>query len=92
MVSAEEISRGERFVCVLFESGEWPRSALDHFKIDEQGFSNFITNQVGTLRQLYHDIDPRHEAAIATMFTHVFLSGFAAARGQGYSADEGVSL
>lgn len=91
MISSVEIERAEKLVCVLFESGEWPRSALAQFQIEEAALSNFIKTQVGTLRAMYEDIDPRHEAAIATIMTHVFFSGFAAARGVGYSADSGLN-
>lgn len=83
--------RAERLIRVLFESGEWPTIALNHMNIDANGFSKFVAHQVGTLRAMYKDIDPRHEAAIATMFTHMLLTGVAAGRGDGYSEDSGLN-
>jgi hypothetical protein len=90
-VNAESWERAERLIRVLFESGEWPTSALNHLNVDEDGFSKFVTHQVSTLRAMYPDIDPRHEAAIATMFTHMLLTGIAAGRGSGYSEDSGLN-
>jgi hypothetical protein len=90
-VTALELERAERLIKVLFETGEWPTHALEHFDIETEGFSKFIKHQVGTLRAMYSDIPPTHEAAIATMFTHLFLAGFSAGRGVGYSGDSGLN-
>lgn len=90
LVGGADLERAEKMVCVLFETGTWPDSALEHWKIAPEGLKAFIGTQVGVLRDMYKDIDSRHEAAIATMFTHCFFTGFAAGRGQGYSADEGM--
>lgn len=90
-IDALDWERAEKLIRVLFESGEWPTSALNHLNIDESGFSKFVAHQVGTLRAMYKDIDPRHEAAIATMLTHMALTAMAAARGAGYSEDSGLN-
>jgi biotin synthase-like enzyme len=89
-ITAERIERAEMLVRVYFSTGEWPHSALDALAVDHVGFKKFIDHNVETLRAMYRDIDPRHEAAIATMFTHLFLTGIAAGRQMGYSEDEGL--
>jgi hypothetical protein len=90
-ITAETLERGETLVKVLFETGEWPTSALDRLSIDREGFSAFMTHNVSRLRELYPDIDPRHEAAIATLLTHMFFVGVASGRGSGYSTDSGLN-
>lgn len=89
-IDAVDWERAEKFIRVLFETGTWPEAALAHLSIDQAGFKKFIEHHVSTLRNLYSDIDPRHEAAIATMLTHVCFCGVAAGRGTGYSEDEGL--
>lgn len=89
---AEQFERAEHLIKVLFEKGEWPTTALEHFGIDEVGMSKFIAHQVHTLRAMYKDIPPQHEAAIATMLTHLFFCGFAAGRNEGYSTDSGLNV
>jgi hypothetical protein len=89
-IDAVTMERSEKLIRVLFETGEWPKSATDHLNIDESGMSRFIAHQVQTMREMYKDIDPRHEAALATMLTHVYFCGVAAGRSLGYSEDEGL--
>ena len=90
-IDALTFERAERLILVLFEQGNWPDEALKHMGIDLPGFKKFIEHHVNTLRAMYGDIDPRHEAAIATMFAHMVLTGIAAGRQQGYSADSGLN-
>jgi hypothetical protein len=89
-IGGVELERAENLIRILFESGEWPRAATQHMGIDEAALSKYMAHHVGTLRAMYKDIDPRHEAAIATMLSHVFFCGVAAGRGTGYSTDEGL--
>lgn len=89
-IDALAMERAEKLVRILFETGSWPRSACEHMGIDEAGLSKYMAHHVGTLRSMYKDIDPRHEAAIATMLSHVFFCGVAAGRGSGYSEDQGL--
>jgi hypothetical protein len=91
MITAEAMERAEDLIRVLFESGEWPTMALRHFDISEEGLSNFMKHNVSRLRQMYPDIDPRHEAAIATLLTHMFFCGVACGAGTGYSTDSGLN-
>lgn len=91
IIGGTELERAESLVRVLFESGEWPRAATDHMGIEEPALAKYMAHHVGTLRDMYKDIDPRHEAAIATMLSHVFFCGVAAGRGAGYSEDEGMN-
>lgn len=91
-IDAVSLERAEKLVRVLFETGTWPRSACDHMGIDEGALAKYMAHHVGTLRALYKDIDPRHEAAIATMLSHVFFCGVAAGRGTGYSEDSGLNV
>lgn len=90
-IRGEDLERSERLIKVLFEKGDWPESALKHFNIDLEAMSLFIRHEVATLRQIYADIDPRHEAAIATLMLHLFLCGVAAGRHEGYSTDSGLN-
>lgn len=90
-INAETLERAETLIKVLFETGEWPTSALQRMSIDQEGFSAFMGHNVGRLREMYPDIDPRHEAAIATLLTHMFFVGVAAGRGSGYSEDSGLN-
>lgn len=92
ITNGENIERAEHLVRVLFESGTWPDNALEHFDIEMEGFKNFIEGGVMMLRKMYGDIDPRHEAAIATLMTHVFFTGFACGRIEGYSEDSGLNV
>lgn len=91
LVTAETIERAEHLIRVLFELGSWPDAALNHFKIDKDGFSKFCSHSVTRIRELYPDIDPRHEAAIATMMVHQTLVGVAIGRNEGYSTDSGLN-
>lgn len=90
-ITAESLERSEHLIRVLFEMGEWPTSALTHMSIESDGFSKFVAHNVGRLREMYPDIDPRHESAIATMLTHMFFVGVAAGRAEGYSEDSGLN-
>jgi hypothetical protein len=90
-ITAENFERAEQLISVLFETGAWPDAALNHFKIDSTGFANFNKFAVERIRKLYPDIDPRHEAAIATMMVHQTLVGIAVGRGTGYSTDSGLN-
>lgn len=91
MIEAMHLERAEHLIKVLFETGEWPDAALERLQIDSLAFKNFVSHQVGTLRAMYKDIDARHEAAIATMLTHMFFCGVAAGSGEGYSTDSGLN-
>lgn len=91
-ITGETLERSEHLIRVLFESGEWPTSALTHMSIEADGFAKFISHSVGRLREMYSDIDPRHEAAIATLMTHMFFVGVAAGRAEGYSTDSGLNV
>lgn len=91
-VDGLSLERAERLIRVLFATGDWPRTALDTFGIEEQAFARFIKHQVTTLRLMYADIPPQHEAAIATMLTHLFFCGVASGRGEGYSGDSGLNV
>jgi hypothetical protein len=91
MIDGEGIERAEKMIMALFSAGIWPDSALEYFEIDESAFSNFIKHSLGRIRELYPDIDPRHDAAIATMFTHQTLVGVAMGRAVGYSEDAGLN-
>lgn len=90
-VDAVTMERAEHLIRILFEQGDWPRAALTYFRIEEPAMSKFIGHQVTTLRQMYSDIPPQHEAAIATMLTHLFFCGVAVGRAEGYSTDSGLN-
>jgi hypothetical protein len=89
-VDAVKIERAEKMIRVLFELGDWPGSALRHMSVDDKAFSAFIEHSMHRIRAMYPDIDPRHEAAIVTMLTHMLFVGIAIGRDQGYSEDSGL--
>lgn len=90
MINGESIERAEHLIKILFEKGKWPDSALEHFDIEIEAFAQFNAFSVARVREMYPDIDPRHETAIATMFVHMFLVGVAIGRKEGYSTDSGL--
>lgn len=82
MIEAEHIERAERLLVQTYRIGTGDfKIVMDRARVDKDALDKFVNHHSTILFKKYMpEIDPRHEAAIRTMFVHFFAIGAIAQR------------